>query len=153
MKKFVLFTVFLFTAFIFLQAQTSVGKVKKGVFTMTVAEGELRQKWENYLNIEKNLKVSLGNIEIQKSDKGMYYIVASSMTITNDTIKIKTTFAVRLDVKKKKYTIGNRMVYCTGCSEGCDIELIEDAWKCTPCKSEINNCNKSVIATSKDSFF
>ena len=153
MKKFILFTIFLFTAFIFLQAQTSVGKVKKGVFTMTVAEGELRQKWENYLNIEKNLKVSLGNIEIQKSDKGMYYIVASSMTITNDTIKIKTTFAVRLKVRKSKASIDNLMVYCYCTGEGGDIQLFEDNWRCTACLNDTGKGIKTVLITDDKPLF
>ncbi len=153
MKKQFIVALVLFASTISLQAQTYVGKVKNGTFKMTIAENELRQKWENYLNAEKNLTVRLGNIEVKTSQQGKYYLVSSSMTITNDTIKTKTTFAVRLDETKKKYTIGNLMVYCTGCNEGCDIELIEDAWKCTPCKSEINNCNKSVLITNKDLLF
>jgi hypothetical protein len=153
MKKQFIVALVLFASTIPMQAQTYVGKVKNGTFKMTIAQNEIRQKWENYLIAEKNLAVSLGNIEVKTSELGKYYLVASCITITNDTCKTKTTLAVRLDQRKKKYTIGNLMVYCTGCCEGCDIELIEDAWKCTPCKSEINNCNKSVLTTNKNSLF
>lgn len=134
-------------------AQT-IGYVEKDQFKLTTEISEVKWKWEEMLEKQKNPAI-LTNFEIKKNNiKGtgeIYYMLLA--TNAEKTIKV----AHLLDLKGNQFSLQSKRVgdhdipikggtcVCSGCSAGCDPALTEPGGNfiCTSC-SQGTNCNKSV---------
>lgn len=151
MKK-ILFTLAVFMVFCAVSQAQTIGFLRNAQSRITADMGPVKARWEKLL-AENQHETTLTDFTIKsgldKSTGKTYYILIA--TNRNKSIKIAELLKLKgngdfIFMPKAESNIGT--VTCSGCTNGCNPEILEGKWVCDPeCPSAETPCQKSVTAS------